>query len=66
MSAQIIPSLIIQRGDAFLLVLELRNYMLMERLGVVFIAVLLAPLVTIRIGLVFLIVHPKYSDISWI
>jgi hypothetical protein len=66
MSAQIIPSLIIQRGDAFLLVLELRNYTLMERLGVVFIAVLLAPLVTIRIGLVFLIVHPKYSDISWI
>lgn len=50
----------------FLLVLELRNYTLMERLGVVFIAVLLAPLVTIRIGLVFLIVHPKYSDISWI
>lgn len=66
MSAQIIPSLIIQREDVFLLVLELRNYTLMERLGVVFIAVLLAPLVTIRIGLVFLIVHPKYSDISWI
>lgn len=50
----------------FLLVLELRNYTLMERLGVVFIVVLLAPLVTIRIGLVFEIVHPKYSDISWI
>ncbi len=61
-----IPSLIIQREDVFLLVLELRNYTLMERLGVVFIAVLLAPLVTIRIGLVFLIVHPKYSGISWI
>ena len=60
-----IPSQIIQPEDVFLLAQELKNYMLMDQLGVVFLVVRPVASVIIKIGLAFLIVHLKYLDINW-
>ncbi len=56
----------IQPEDAFLLALELKNYMLMDQPGAVFLAVLVAALVIIKIGLAFRTARQKYLDINWI
>ena len=56
---------IIPQEGVFLLAQGHRIFMLMKPLGVVFLAVLLVASVTIKTGLVFLIAHLRYLDISW-